>query len=1198
MREPKLIKSLLFFGISVGLFANPANAIFEIKEKKPEDIAGFCADYSDISDDDAVLRKLRKAKDVGGRVAYQYPNSSEKIYYKDIVKNRYEALDFRLDSSARKFRKKLSMWTAHLSLKAQTPYQEAFDLQLDKEVETELNSCLRKRVSPDIAKMHEYLPEQAGEVKKSLAYKEILFRHFVGAVSLAAIIEKIDLVETEFQKMISGINGEIAVLKFTKSRGAYPSPLDLDKKNEKLHDLNEKRKALIESKDATLFTLKSSYYLLYKDYPLLFEFVNRAKLLNWMNKELEPSRFYEILISDIDPQLWKTLRNRVAVMGNVESLFEIFFAPELEEMFAQIFEGKYKDPELLEAARSSAEAYVNLLNKRTLEVCEQDVAHKLHYNNQLVESLFAQNLKHYAHKRLTVIDQAGYCHLLDQDPPTEKKGLNPTEKIGFKAFGLGAFIHFTTGRVKWASSLYGAGTSAFGYNLYEEQKINSLLLSSTFPLVPNGFISAEKYHELVNRRGEIITENVFHWGLSSGAIVGLKFIDDILISHMLRTYDVKKHEFGRFWKYLKPITRGKFTQGLIRQGDEAARQRYLAITKEKSELLEKAASKYHWAREVKKIRDRLGLYSQNYELSAYLMWKQKGDHLDLGINAITKNAHKSDEGLKKLNKFKDILKKVPSESKLLQDSIDRAFNSKEMYPTLMKIKGAISRNDFMALKKGVDTPVSPPRKLPGLPAWMHGNGLTIESKLMHNGVAVKTKKTFYEYNSFIRHLESVEDNIFRGVSNNIMHESSAWWSWSRLGKSLNKSTADYKLYEVLFNRLAYLRKNKSLSTHQEEIYQLLKEVMKGMPRIDLFLRMNIVEAGFEVVDMIRGLFLKKKFALAEYDGGYGKVAKKSKFWVGMKTIIYGSVVSQTGVWVKNMFDEGSKAHQISELFNAKVRDFDRWMSIHNATPEERKCAMSIRPFEFLICFHRHAFTEIGYEWSVAVANNEKLMDNSNLKRRIRAYTDRLVRLRKVFLLAQVYRETSNSFENKFKELAVEELIDRIVSTFPTENSITKDILGPMIYQLFHTDSDEEFASILIELKQYYPDSVTNFIVKAWKDKKELFKNVKDKGNLGTELEGLARALEDLQVEKHSTGVLKLFESDLINSIQHVEFEEKMSAELTNLLSKLKDGEKEGDRNKTIQKVLDKMEQEAEEERLRILKEQEEKRKLEEEILNG
>lgn len=1232
----KLFPNLVF--VLVCFYQISSFALFTKKDNNPSEVASFCSYYDNLSDDELVLQNMKKYKEQGGHTVYQYPNSTESISYKDLVKNRYEGLDFRLDVASSDFRKKLSLWTAHLSLKAQERFHGAFDLDLDEEVNNNLKACLQKNISEDVAIMYRLISSPKFKTNKDLSYEEIIGRNFISSISLAAVIEMRKNIEKSYRSDRKTLLSERAVLK-AQSIGLYGSLSSSNNNKDKLSAIDSQLNLLDTIYLNTKAIYDRSYYQLAKQAPLLFRFENDAEILNWIHQDLVPSEFYYLLMDSVDEKLWKTMRNRVALAEGPEALADIFYEPLLEDKLNSILRNMNTNPRIRNAAKTSAEQYVNSLNHHMNSICEEESTHKLHYNKQLVESLFEQNLRHYGHKRFTVKDQAGYCQLLREDPPLKKTSLNSYEKLGFSSFVTGMSVHFLTGRLKWANSLFALGTGAFIYNGREEGKVNELLLSSTYTMVPNGFSSAGEYHKLLNRRGEIITASAFDILGSGAAVVGLQFLDSMLIRSMMKNYNVKDYEFGSILKFVKPITRGKVTQGLFRQGEmdtwmgwlsrtqagewgkhtrlgewlrkiahklggdskiseEMARKRYLALAKEKAELLESMTTKYERVRSLKISREWLGGLSLNFDLSGYLKFRQKSRHLDLVVNALKKNSHLKEGGIEKFEKLKKVLLSQKKTSQILQESIDSAFNAKLLLPKLDEIDSLISKKDFIKLKylKG-ETP-RPPKRLNSI-ATIYDGSLYIKTKIMKDGKMVEFKKSFAIYMKFSNYKRYIGNSASRGVSNSVMHESLAWSSWSELMQALYTSSLDYRLFEVAFKQLKNTRLNYKLSAEQEEIYKLLKEVMAKMPRVDTTFRVLVLENAWEAVRAMKRLILRVNSGASELTDGYEQFKKTNGWLKHLRTIFYGSLVTGAGTFLANMYDEGSYPHQLKELYLQKIREVERVFSIHRATTEERICAKAVRPLEFLICFHRLAFSEVGFEWSVLIGSEEGILTNSNLKRRIRSYTDRLLRLRRKFRVAEVFALNQSTYEKKIKESSIEILTEKILERLPGNEQVSREILGQLIFDLFQEKDDAEFFKTLEEIKIYYPGGMAKLLQQAWQKKADLFKDINEKGTLGYELEELISVLKTKSKQSESYGFLDLFENNLIMASEHASFSESLDKSVHNILSSHigREGEAK-DRNGGIQAILDQMEREELEEKNRREKDKAERKKLEDELLNN
>jgi hypothetical protein len=1200
-------------------------------------IAPFCRYYENLGDDLKVKELRRKFHEEGGRDVYQYTSSDLKIGYEDLVRLRYEGFEYRLDDNAKAFQRKLMYWVSYLNITAKSKYYESLEIRNTDESEEKLDSCLDKNVSSHVLGLNRLTREQS---KNPIMYRALLFDYFNGAIGVAAMLEKLEQIKKEFDKKERELSQKLAVYRVNQI--SLIGPRKISEADQKEHrDLEDALKIVQTLREQALIAYKMPYYTLAQNFPLLFKYENSFKPLNWMNKELSLTDFYHQLIKDVDPVLWETMKSVVSKTGDFNDLADIYMNPVMKPEMDRIFNAKMKDASLKFAAETAASAYINEMNDHSLALCEQSEDHKLHYNSQLVHSVFKQNTKSIVgkplslHKSLTIRDQAGYCHLLKQDPPMGEAILRTPEKLGFAAFGTGMLHKFITGKTRFAWSLYTLGSGAFLYNAGEEWNINMQLRNSTFPMLSQGFASEEDYHKLLNKRGDIVTQAVWEVLFSNSMVYALRIVDYHYMRYLVKNYDVKKHEFTLPHSFWSEVTRGKVKQALLMGNsdlhpagffkklpksikhiqrvaskakqdangsslnyarnfynylreanslskyDPKSRDMYLSIMQEKHRLFSHMANKYNLTNKLRRIRERLGYFTHNHDWPAYLNWRRKDSHIDLVVVALEKGAHKTEEGLKKLEELKELLRKVPKTSEILRKRIDMAFNSKLLLPKVEKVKNRIRTGDFTdmvlnpaynakitgiagrhsneaghAVKAAPDVPKWVPvsRSLGLDYAWIENGKLIVEYDIMKNGRIIKSKKVFASKSEFLNKYSEIRKLRHSAVSNSISQET---YKWSGLMDDLFSSALDHEVFNIAKKRLEVMKENLGLSTHQQEVLDLLQHVTKQEARIDITAKVLFREIGWEFVYAAAHIIPRPRDLLKMFSKGDPKklddsleqFEKVSPWFTAAKSAVALSALGFVTDIYQGLNDYGSSWHQRREWVGMYWREFWRWF-YGGKTNEEKQCAIELRPLSFHLCYHRLAFQEAGYEWSKGIKDGRVYARDEHLKRKMRDYAYRMVRLRKHYRASEVYEINKDSLKQNFHNTAIEELVERVIDQMiksdGRERNIDRDVIGGLVYAAFHAKTDRELLEVVAKLKKLYDKNIVEALLKAISMEDKFFKRSEEGGAIPVEiLNILERYQYDPAMDENS--LLKLFQGEVIRAYEMQEFDQAVEKEVLDMI---------------------------------------------------
>ncbi|MEC9282662.1 MAG: hypothetical protein VX642_08110 [Bdellovibrionota bacterium] len=1129
------MKSSFWYLCLIVLFWSKATwAIFDMKETAQEKIdamAPYCSYYRNINDEYVVKETNRKIEESGESdlKIYQFSDSEAVVNYSDLEKYSFAAKSYRLKVHSEHFKKKLLTWVSYLNIESKRQFYSAFSFPSLNKKEQKLNSCLSQRVSGTLATRNKEIAKLAVDKE---AFEVMLSDYFIGTIRLGAILDRRQFVIDEFDKAIAFKTKEGLAL--TGGRGA--------RFQKKFQAIKEEVKILEANKESTLASLRIESFDLIQSYPLLFDYGAGFSLSNFLKTYIKPSRFYKLMIEDLDTEVWSGLKNNLNISRDLQLLPDLLMAPELAPALEIYFTKKVVDKKLREAAKESAKHYLNKILDNSLDLCEDD-EHKLHYNSQLVETIFQKNLSSHLFKELTVKDQAAYCYLLEKDPPYSNSVFSKLEKYAMYSSGAGSISQIVSGRWNWAIKFYSAAFALFAVNSWDELRLNSSLLSSSFSLVPHGYLNAEQYEDYLNDRGEIVTSILYEIGFSGIGIYALHYLDTVLMRKMAEAYDPVKHHLKPALVNYQFLALGKVKEGLFKLGGVKGRDKYYKLMMEKTKLITQMKIRYKISDLLQAIREKIGQYNFNYDWPAYAIYHRSKSNLDEYLSVVSRNIQATARGKRNLEKLIERLKNMDSRMDILVKNTDMAFNASMLKDRYAKIYKVLKSSDFTK-KRSIEN-------VAGFPGAQLKNGiLTVRFRIIENGKRrwsyrkinngngeeVEALDSFGSISDLKGRLSELEAQAFSSVSSSIVHESGAW------SKYLDESyqyALDHQMIRITAQKLESLKVARGLNDEEQIALDLMTKLLGKGPRLDLQNRLLLFQLPYESWDLLKAVvpFVKKRslgknLTVDSLDptqrelGPFGRFLNRIPwaFMLPVGTSLYTTYVM--------MNQNGSKLHIWAEKVYFDWMNLQREWVYNEGLPSEVSAVKMLETKDFLAEYRKLAFREIAYEWSISIRDRQPFYKNISLKRKLDDFAYHIVRLRKLYRIPELRKIIDGKLDVAYRDSMIVDLVDKIEKELPESVELERELLGVVIYSLLTYDSPSEFRYLVEKFRGQMPDAVLMTILKVVKDQKQIQEKYQEIVSLPTFVqEFIEDDLDKPGIEEEGMLLMKFFDQKLKDAFE-------------------------------------------------------------------
>ncbi|MAF91382.1 MAG: hypothetical protein CL674_08915 [Bdellovibrionaceae bacterium] len=1166
------MKSSFWYLCLLVLFWSKASwALFDLKEtaqEKIDAIAPYCSYYRDINDDSVVKETKNKIKSStkADLEVYRFNGSEAVVNYSDLLKYRFAAKSYRLKVHSEHFKKKLLTWVSYLNIESKRQFYSAFAFPGLAKKEKKLNSCLQQRVSGTLASRNAEIAKLAVDNE---AFEVMLSDYFIGTIRLGAILDRRQFVIDEFDKAIAEKTKQ--GLSLAGGRGL--------RYQKKLKAIKTEIKYLEENKEGTLASLRIESFDLIQNYPLLFDYGAGFSLMNFLKTYIKPSGFYKMMIEDLDPDVWKGLKNHLNMSQDLKMLPDLLMAPELAPALEKYFNRKIVDKNLRAAAKNSAKNYLNKILDNSLDLCEDD-EHKLHYNPQLVETIFQKNLSSHLFKELTVKDQAAYCYLLENDPPYSNSVFSRLEKYGMYSAGAGSISQIVSGRWSWAIKFYSAAFALFAVNSWDELSLNSSLLSSSFSLVPHGYLNAEQYEEYLNERGEIVTSILYELGFSGLGIYALHYLDSVLMRKMAEAYDPVKHHLKPALVNYQFLALGKVKEGLFKLGGVKGRDKYYKLMMEKTKLITQMKIRYKISDTLQAIREKIGQYNFNYDWPAYAIYYRKKSNLDEYLSVVSRNIQATARGKKNLENLIERLKSMDSRMDILVKNTDMAFNASMLQERYAKIFKALKSSDFS--KKATIENVA------GFPGAQLKNGiLTVRFRIIENGKRrwsyrkisdgngeeIEALDSFGSISDLKGRLSELEAQAFSSVSSSIVHESGAW------SKYLDESyqyALDHQMIRISAQKLESLKVARGLNAQEQEVLDLMNKVLGKGPRVDLQNRLLLFQLPYESWDLLKAVvpFVKKRslgknLTVDSLDptqrelGVFGRFLNRIPwaFMLPVGTSLYTTYVM--------MNQNGSDLHIWSEKVYYDWLNLQRAWWYKEGLPSEVSAVKMLETKEFLAEYRTLAFREIAYEWSISIRDRQPFYKNISLKRKLDDFAYHIVRLRKLYRIPELRKIIDGKLDVAYRDSMIVDLVEKIERELPESVELERELLGVVVFSLLTYDTPSEFRYLVEKFRGQMPDAVLMTILRVVKDQKQIQEKYQEIVSLPNFVqEFIEDDLDTPGIEQEGMLLMKFFDQKLKNAFELHERDALLQKRVDYLMQESFGQAEEKAPNDDIQKVVE------------------------------
>ena len=1082
------------------------------------------------------------------QVIYEFPEAEAQLRLRDLLRYRVELKNYRVREHRQQFQNKLLHWISYLNIESKRGFYLSFDLADLQWQEEELEACMAQQLPSALAVRNKEIRSQAPQQD---AFELFLIDSLPGAIALGSLLQKQQYLTEQLEHEKKAILRELSVAKLME-QGLLGSA-NTAKPTGRAEHLAQALTQLQDLEQAQQQEFRIQTYELYQRYPLFFEFQVQPQIFNFLHTNLHPSDFFYRFNEKIDVDIRRDLQRLYALDPHPHRLLDLLQAPELQSYLEDFFAATGADKSLQKVATQSAKKNLRLRIRHSLKLClEEDPP--LFHNALLVENVLQKNTSSHLFKEMTVKDQAAYCSLLKDEKKQQQSFLRNTDVYGFAAIAGGAISQFITGRAALAHRLFATGAGLWGFASYQDYQRNEAMLHSTHSLVSQSFVGSEKYHEYLNRRGEILSSLLVDLGLSVTAVGSLRSLDQRWMREIVASFRSDRPPASNLWFPLDKVVRGKSLQALLQEGSLSARQSYLALQQQRQAFYDRMAWRFRTNSYLKSLRAKLGRLNLNYDWPAYALYFHKQSHIDPLLVVLNRDLQKTLEGQEKLAQLKQKLSQAENATQILLRKVDDAFNAESLLPKYERVFKSLRDSDF---EEGRNI-----EKIAGIAGARMNNGrLHLRFRSFRDGkrrwtparVDLEAVDREPQWTSFVS-LNELKFEITRlryqrhqAIPNSIYQE---WGGSSELVKELYAQAVDHRLYTVVMRKLEALKDSRGLNADEQEIYQALNKLLLHQPRVEqqtrLLLRelpLELFDASLRLVPFLRSRIIGKGSDVASLDPTHhvmpriSRIYELSQWGVGLSisTMAFPVYVALT--------ENGSWYHRFTEKLYLQYNDLVREFSQDGATYKEIQCAKEIEERNFRICYRQLTFEEIGYQWALGIRDRRPFYKNLDLQDRVSEFAFQMVRLRKLYRVAEIRRILEDQMSQSLRDSFVMDLVDAVESQLPSNKQWERQSLRAVAFALLTATSPEELRYLVEKYRASLPDSVLRIFLEALRTKKVALEDYEESVSLPAALQEFIDKNRATDQEGLGTEWIDFFDLQLKKAFELQAYDEELEKSL-------------------------------------------------------
>ncbi|MFK8137130.1 MAG: hypothetical protein AB8E15_02110 [Bdellovibrionales bacterium] len=931
---------------------------------------------------DPVERSGRLATN-GDDVVYQFEGTTETITYKELYSWKLLAHSSRQESNLKSFHRKMAAYALKNTIELKAPLVSSLPLALDLEAESNLEQCLNdKRKFKGLAELNLTTTRLLESEDRYLSLIESYIDDAMLVKSLWIAKEK----EIGYAKhRLSELYDRF---RFRLERGTQ----------RKFYDAQVK--AIEDSRDRVVAEIDMRLFPVLQRRPLLYNIENSISWLPF-NYNIQLTPFLELLLDGLDPDFWEAVQTRLIAEGDVIALADLLVEENIQNYRAHFILEKLNDPRVKEAAKKSAESFISRVNVHAQSICESNKT-KLHYNERMVHLMMKDNyLRDNEHFKIkTVKDLAGYCAVLNDDPPQTDRFLTDLQVIGISSTSAGGLLSFLLKKNNFSRALLWAGSSVIGYDIFQRYGVNELLLDASFSLAPQGLTSIQEYESYLNQRGSIILEGGLELGVGFAAYGGFRVLDRAFSKIVAQGYKYKAWHFpNNIWgdlgvhRIVPNFIHGKRNHWLLSQGIESNLDYISKLESTKLRLM----NRRDWSSLRYRALERVKAITKPRFISKFQRLSKNGD-VGKEVDAlfdVAKIKAKDPEILERITSLVNRMKAIKSTKHIVKNYTEKlklAFSNGPKYLAALKKIEADGLYQAGSIKKYRSIKISKDVELK--------NGrLYIWEDRFEDGLLVREKIRIDSYPQLSQRAEAADNALWNSFA-----ATGAEGALNSSGVSIDiiEHAMNFRLGQEIKPLLLQLRRSNNILPEQSSV---LNAIDRNVTRTN-----RPVSSVYNTV-IQRQLMTESGEVLLGFLGRYRQQVQSRFHFMRDLDQLVGSVVGNR--WVRRFALYGLAATGGSILlfnpefiikpgswFDYQIKN-SRYTLLNwsrqwsDFTHRERECASHSTKFRFLFCVKELALEETAYERAYNFNNpSYRLIMDKVVVDKISVLVTRLLILRK------------------------------------------------------------------------------------------------------------------------------------------------------------------------------------------------------------
>ena len=1014
----------------------------------------------------------------------------EKFYTTNhLIENFYETLPFRSEVNSQKFVKKMTATALKKILTNQQYYLDILTLNDIGSSKNEMLECLKNDKNYSELANLSLLPTVEDDPK---LYEAFIMNQFIFALQVQVIFDQITDAKKLFQQQVLKIKKSFSKLR----RGIY-----------RKQEVEEIRLKKIQFADKVV-QIESQLNDLVKKSPLLFKYTSNISLAEKNSTQLKRSQLQKKLISGMDPQLMKQMKDNYLQIQNVSAFTNVIFNPANKKSIDTIALSKVYDVRLKEFVRQQLSAYINDVNKGAKKLC-QNGGRGLHHDDGLVNDTLNENANRKEYSLYMTQDFAGYCFLKKKYPPQEESETTVLSGLGYSLLAIGGAtqVFIGVGNVV-GSILMGTGTALLtaenaidSYaSTVEEKKLLALQLGGWSHFREN-LKTLQKTNDLMFQTGQDIALSAGVFSLSKyfsrskfsfKETESEKLLKNWEENFSLNTLNLSKEhrktfqenkEFFREIIASEGFKRGQINRALLQNGSVEAKALYKALIWQRTISMWK---KYADSPNRYKLDNRIEwfrTYNRN-PMPAYYMYGQSGDKIYQVLDILSDSARLgTKDGHEAQRIVKDLFARVSSHPKLIDETSDEAFLAFKRVPELKEATKKFGPSDFVDGQKQA--------------VWL--------TEEVH-GKYIKVQREFVGYYELVTALRKEELHSIYNLARNAIEEI---LKKSKLYNIMHTQAEDYLSLKFLIKTLEKIPA-KSRGKIQKEFLKSAQSHYKTAERTTRPSALEHIKLKIlisEIRDTFRGLKNKEKL-LARLDIKLSKkAAEKAEESGGVakyfKTIVIIGSTGLTTEYGRRWLQSGGSLDEINSRRELLWNDFTRNFN-NGFTSAEKSCAQEPRKFSFDLCFAALVRTELGVVRARAIVTEDyyTYQGDSEVKIKIYELAYNMLMLRKKYRAAESYYLGMKLLNEVYLTHSIREIVDVI-----DKLDINKQDIGARVAQILTANTKEKAAALLIKFNNEFDGRFSDSVKYFLDHKEDILTTMKESGRLPQDLELMLRGLD-------------------------------------------------------------------------------------------